>query len=96
MMQAARVGAGEASYARFKDRLAPVLQGEAPLLDKNPLAGLHPYRLHRVYLAAGRLSDSFVARLPAEVLDTEMQLKGEAQDPDVALARFVITLAQGR
>jgi hypothetical protein len=96
MMQVARVGAGEASYPRFKDRLAPALQGEAPELDKNPLAGLHPYRLHRVYLAASRLSDAFLAKLPAEVLDTELQLKGEAQDPDVALARFVVTLAQGR
>jgi hypothetical protein len=96
MMQVARVRGGEASYPRFKERIAPALQGDAPDLDKNPLAGLHPYRLHRVYLAASRLSDAFVARLPAEVLETEMQLKGEAQDPDVALARFVVALTLGR
>ncbi len=62
LMRVARVPAGEANYARFKDRLAPALQGEVPHLAgaRNPVAGLHPFRLHRAYL--GRLAH---ARAPA-------------------------------
>jgi DNA polymerase III delta subunit len=85
--------AGETSYPRFKDKLAPALQKELPGGGKNPLAGLHPFRLHKAYLAASRLPLALASRLPAEVLDTEMQIKGESRDPDVALARLVALLA---
>jgi hypothetical protein len=89
LMRAARVPAGEGNYARFKDRHAPMLQGEVPGGGKNPVAGLHPFRLHRAYLAASRLPEPFLARLPAELLDTEMQLKGETSEADTALADLV-------
>jgi hypothetical protein len=95
MMRVSRVPAGEASYARFKSQHAPALQGEIPIGGKNPLAGLHPYRLHRAYLAASRLTEPFLARLPSDLLETELQLKGESGDADVALARLVARLSQG-
>jgi DNA polymerase III delta subunit len=93
MMRVARVPAGEGNYARFKASHAPALQGEIPTGGKNPLAGLHPYRLHRAYLAASRLPEPLLARLPSDLLETELQLKGEASDADVALARFVARLS---
>jgi hypothetical protein len=93
MMRAARVPAGESNYYRFKSSHAPALQGEIPTGGKNPLAGLHPFRLHRAYLAASRLPEAFLAKLPSEVLETELQLKGEASEADVALARFVARLS---
>jgi hypothetical protein len=89
MMRAARVPAGEANYARFRDRLAPALQGEIPGGGKNPLAGLHPFRLHRAYLAASRLPEPMLAKLPSDLLETELQLKGESSEADVALASLV-------
>jgi hypothetical protein len=94
MMRVARVPAGEANYGRFKNRHAPALQSEIPTGGKNPLAGLHPFRLHRAYLAAGRLPEPFLARLPADLLETELQLKGESGEADVALARLVARLSQ--
>jgi hypothetical protein len=93
MMRAARVPAGEPNFARFRDRLAPALQGEMPGGGKNPLAGLHPFRLHKAYLAASRLPEPMLARLPADVLDTELQLKGESGQPDAALADLVARVA---
>ncbi|HEX3556126.1 MAG TPA: hypothetical protein VIA62_23145 [Thermoanaerobaculia bacterium] len=95
MMRVARVPAGEPNYARFKSQHAPALQGEVPIGGKNPLAGLHPFRLHRAYLAASRLPEPFLARLPSDLLDTELQLKGESGEADVALARLVARLSQG-
>jgi DNA polymerase III delta subunit len=89
LMRASRVPAGESSYARFKDRHTPMLQGEVPGGGKNPIATLHPFRLHRAYLAASRLPEPFLARLPAELLETEMQLKGETNEADIALADLV-------
>jgi DNA polymerase III delta subunit len=89
MMRVARVPAAEANYARFKSQHAPALQGEIPIGGKNPLAGLHPYRLHRAYLAASRMPEPFLAKLPSDLLDTEMQIKGESGEADVALARLV-------
>jgi hypothetical protein len=94
MMRVARVPAGEANYARFKTAHAPALQSEIPTGGKNPLAGLHPFRLHRAYLAACRLPEPLLARLPADLLETELQLKGESAEADVALARFVARLSQ--
>lgn len=93
MMKVARLPAGEANFARFKDRHAPALQGALPTGGKNPLAGIHPFRLHKAYLAASRLSDEMAAKLPAELLETEMQIKGESSDADVALARLVTRLS---
>jgi DNA polymerase III delta subunit len=89
LIRATRVPAGEGNYARFKDRHAPTLQGEVPGGGKNPVAGLHPFRLHRAYLAASRLPEPFLARLPAELLDTELQLKGETSEADTALCDLV-------
>jgi len=92
IMRLTGVAPGEANYGRFKSRLAPELQAELPH-GKNPLAGLHPFRLHRAYLAASRLPERFLARLPADVLETEQQLKGESGEPDAALARLIARLA---
>jgi hypothetical protein len=94
MMRVARVPAAEANYARFKSQHAPALQGEIPTGGKNPLAGLHPYRLHRAYLAASRMPEPFLAKLPSDLLETEMQIKGESGEADVALARLVGRLSQ--
>ncbi|HEY7214936.1 MAG TPA: hypothetical protein VIC28_09920 [Thermoanaerobaculia bacterium] len=94
MMRVARVPPGETNYGRFKNSHAPALQAEIPTGGKNPLAGLHPFRLHRAYLAACRLPEPLLARLPADLLETELQLKGESSDPDVALARLVAHLSQ--
>jgi hypothetical protein len=96
MIRLAGVRPGETNYHRFKDKIAPALQRkEIPGGGKNPLAGLHPYRLHRAYLAAGRLDPALAGRLPALVLDAELQLKGESGDPDSALAWLVAKLAGG-
>jgi DNA polymerase-3 subunit delta len=99
MMRLARVPEGEESYPRFKARWAPALQGELALPEgkgKNPLAGLHPFRLHRAYLAASRLPERLLARLPADVLETELRLKGESAEADAALSQIVVHVATGR
>jgi hypothetical protein len=95
MMRAARVPAGETNYNRFAARLAPSLQGDLPGLPggKNPLAGVNPWALFRAYLAASRLPEPIAARLPWEVLETELQLKGESGQADAALARLVVHLS---
>lgn len=93
MMAVAGVPAGERSYPRFKSRWAPKLAAELPGGGKSPLAGLHPFRLHKAYLAACRLPEAFLAALPWAVLETELQLKGESTDPDGALARLLLRLA---
>ena len=93
MMTLAGVGPGTTHYPRFKDQVAPRLQADLPGGRKNPLAGLHPYRLHRAYLAAGRLPAELVESLPARILDTELELKGESGDPDTALSHLVARLA---
>lgn len=87
------VRGGETSYPRFKNDLAPRLQGAVEGLAKNPLAGLHPFRLHRVYLAAGRLRESDAERLPARVLETERRMKGDSGEAGAALADLVLALA---
>lgn len=93
MMRIARIPAGEASYPRFRDRHALALQSEVPGGGKNPLSGLHPFRLHRAYLAAGRFPELYLAKLPADLLDAEMQLKGESADADTALSQLVARLS---
>lgn len=86
---------GVRHYGRFKDTVAAQLQQPLPGDEPNPLAGLHPYRLHRVYLAASRLGGTSLAELPWRVLETETRLKGESGDPDVALAELVSALSSG-
>ncbi len=93
LLAATGVRTGETRYPRFKSELAPRLQGEIAGLAKNPLAGVHPFRLHRAYLAAGRLGPAQAARLPALVLDTELRLKGEGGSPDAALADLLVALS---
>jgi hypothetical protein len=98
MMRVARVPGGETNYNRFSARLAPALQGDLPG-GRNPLAGVKPWPLFRTYLAASRIPEPVAARLPWEVLETELQLKGESADADAALARLVVRLsaaAKGR
>jgi hypothetical protein len=92
MMRIARVPAGESHYPRFRDKHAPLLQSEVPGGGKNPLAGLHPFRLHRAYLAAARFPEPFLAKLPADILETEMRIKGESADADTALSQLVARL----
>jgi DNA polymerase III delta subunit len=89
MMRVARIPPGEGNYARFRDRLAPALQGEIPGGGKNPLAGLHPFRLHKAYMAASRVPEEVAVRLPSDLLETELQLKGESSEADAALADLV-------
>jgi hypothetical protein len=92
MMRVARLPAGEANYQRFTARLAPALQADLPD-GKNPLAGINAWALHRAYLAASRLPEDFAARLPWEILETELQLKGESTEADAALARLVVQIS---
>jgi hypothetical protein len=61
--------------------------------DFRPLADLHPYRLHRAYLAASRIGAPILQGLPARVLETELRLKGESGDPDAALTELIAFLA---
>jgi DNA polymerase III delta subunit len=91
--RAAGLQAGEKSYPRFKSELAPRLQGEVEGLAKNPLAGLHPFRLHRAYLAAGRFDEATSERLPADVLEAERRLKGDSGEAGAALADLLLRLA---
>lgn len=84
---------GEANYSRFKDRVAPALQAPLAGGEKNPLAGLHPFRLHRVVLAAARAEPGFLARLPWRVLEAELGLKGESGNPDDVLAGLLLAVA---
>jgi hypothetical protein len=84
---------GERNYQRFKDRLAPALTGELPGGLANPLSGVHPFRLHRAYLAAGRLPHATLIGLPMRLLDTEMGLKGEGTDPQASLAALIAEVA---
>ncbi len=89
------VPAGVRHYGRFKDSLAAQLQQPLPGDEPNLLAGLHPYRLHRVYLAASRLGKVALDDLPWRVLETELRLKGESSDPDVALTELIGALCAG-
>ncbi|HXT22223.1 MAG TPA: hypothetical protein VN923_15830, partial [Thermoanaerobaculia bacterium] len=91
---------GERNYNRFKDRVAPSLGGALPGSPespggglRNPLTGIHPFRLHRAYLAASRLPLPVLLALPMRLLDTEMALKGEGTDPQAALAALIAEVA---
>lgn len=82
----------EVRYPAFKSRWAPRLQAE---LDgvRSPLAGVHPYALHRVYVAASKIDPRRAAELPAWVLETELRIKGDSGEPDAALAHLVTRVA---
>ncbi len=95
-MVATGARANETSYGRFKERVAPALQGEIDGVEANPLAKLHPFRLHRTYLAAGGFPAAALARIPARLLEAELRLKGGSDDPDSALAALVMALASPR
>jgi DNA polymerase III delta subunit len=87
------IAPGVRNYARFKQGIAPRLQEELADGVASPLAGLHPYRLHKAYLAASGASRAGLERLPERLLETELLLKGEASRPDVALEGLVTELA---
>ncbi len=84
---------GVGHYGRFKSQVAPALQAELEGGAGNPLAGVHPFRLHRAYLAACRWPPAKLAGLPGRVLETELRLKGESGRPMAALATLVADLA---
>jgi DNA polymerase III delta subunit len=92
MMRLGKVPSGERDRGRFERQIAPALQRDLPG-GRNPIASLKPYPLHRAYLAASRLPAPLLARLPAEVLETELQMKGESGEAEVALARLVAHVA---
>lgn len=93
MARVAKVSRGERNYNRFKSTLAPLLQADRPGLGKNPIGTLHPFRLHRAYLAASRLPAPLLASLPARTLEAELALKGGSRRPRVVLAALVADLA---
>ena len=93
MMRAQRIPGGERNYGRFKSSHAPALQGALKTGGKNPLAGIHPFRLHRAYVAASRLPERELNQLPWRVLETELLLKGEGTDADAAIQQLIVRLA---
>ncbi len=92
-LSARLVTPGESNYRTFKARIAPKLQAALPSGGVNPVASLHPYRLHRAYLAASRVPSQRLAALPGRVLQTEELLKGGSSSPDTVLMAFVAELA---
>ncbi len=83
----------ERDYGRFKSLWAPRLQAADEELGTSPLAGLHPFRLHRAYLLASRLPPALLEELPWRVLETERRLKGESGEAATALAELVLALS---
>jgi hypothetical protein len=92
----ARVKPGETNYNTFKARIAPSLQAELPDGTKSPVAGMHPFPLHRVYMAASRFDARALQRLPWRVLETVLRLKGESGEADAALTELVVEVAGKR
>jgi len=87
------------SYANFKNQVATRLQADLANGRPSPVAGLHPYRLYRAFTVASRIPARVIQDLPARVLETELRLKGESGQPEVALSSFVCHLtlaARGR
>ncbi len=87
----------ERNFNRFKARILPRLNVELPGGAKNPLGKLNPYRAFKVYQAASaRQSESAsraLTRLPWQVLETEVRLKGASTDGDSALEALLATVA---
>ncbi len=94
MARQAKVPAGVRNYNQFKSRWAAALQGSPPAGGKNPLTGLHPFRLHRAYLAASRLDRDLLLQLPWRILETEFQIKGDSTDPDAAIAQLLVLVSK--
>ena len=88
----------QTAYNTFKTQIAPRLQAELPSGGKNPLSGVHPFRLYRAYGVACRMPASVMANLPSRVLETELRLKGDSDQPDAALTALVcdLTTSVGR
>jgi hypothetical protein len=86
------VARGQSQYQRFKDQLAPKLQAPFPGDRPNPIAKLHPFRLHRVYLAASRLPSAWLASAPDRLLTLELRLKGESSDAQAAIGEWIAEL----
>lgn len=82
------------SYPAFKNQIAPRLQADLSSGRPSPVAGLHPYRLFRAFTVASRIPARVVQDLPAKILETELRLKGESGQPEVALSSFVCDLAR--
>lgn len=96
MARTQKVPPGVRNYNQFKTRWAPALQGETPDGAPNPLKGLHPFRLHRSYLAASQIQRDELGRLPWRVLETEMQIKGEVTHADAAVSALLGHLVASR
>lgn len=80
------------SYPGFKNQIAPRLQADLADGQPSPVAGLHPYRLYRAFSVASRIPARVIQDLPAKALETELRLKGESGQPEVALSSFVCDL----
>lgn len=93
MLELTGVSKAETSFARFKSQIAPRLQEDLQGGRKNPIAGLHPFRLFRVYRAVCRMPKRRLVDLPARVLETELRLKGNSREPDAVLTSLVCDLA---
>jgi DNA polymerase-3 subunit delta len=93
MLELTGVSRAETNFARFKSQIAPQLQEDLGGGRKNPIAGLHPFRLFRVYRAACRMPKRRLVDLPGRVLETELRLKGNSREPDAVLTSLVCDLA---
>ena len=83
--------AGQRNYNQFKSQIAPTLQADLEGGLPNPLGRLHPYRLHRVYLAASRHRRDLTPLL-SRLLETELALKGESGAAQTSLLALVAEL----
>ena len=83
---------GEPNYKRFEQRMAPALQAQLPDGGKNPLAGLKPFRLYKAYSAASKIPAGELRLLPWRVLETELRIKGDSTEADVALSDLAARL----
>ena len=92
MLQNLRLPGRAGNYNVFKSRWAPELQKELPYGSKNPLSGIHPFRLFRVYQAASRLPAGLLVDLPWWVLETEQRVKGESSEADIAVGQLITRL----
>lgn len=88
-----RLPTRQSNYFRFKSDLAPKISGTLPGNLPNPVARLHPFRLHRAYLAAGRMPVDQLETLPCRLLEVEMGLKGESRDPKAVMTSLLADLA---
>lgn len=84
---------GVQNYGQFKAKIAPALQADLDGDLPNPLAGLHPFRLHKAYLIAGKMSAASLDTWPWRLLEAELQLKGESGQPEVVLFRLLTEVA---